>query len=154
MRLLCSLTVLLLVPNALAGRALPKHARLWLEAHRDFTVATRLQPQWMRGDFDGDGKSDVALSVERKRKRGVVVLFAEPSRRPVVIGAGTRFNDMDNLDFTQWACFSGKRRVPRGAGEGRPPRLRSDALLLVWEESASAVVYWNGERFVWYQQGD
>ena len=34
------------------------------------------------------------------------------------------------------------------------PKFRSDALLVSKSEAASAVIYWNGKRYVWRQQGD
>ena len=34
------------------------------------------------------------------------------------------------------------------------PHLRGDALLLGKSEAASALIYWNGKRYVWLQQGD
>jgi hypothetical protein len=38
-------------------------------------------------------------------------------------------------------------------GVGRPPALSGDAFVLEWE-SGSGIVYWNGTKFIWYQQGD
>jgi hypothetical protein len=32
--------------------------------------------------------------------------------------------------------------------------LRGDALLVGKSEAASALIYWNGKRYVWLQQGD
>jgi len=63
------------------------------------------------------------------------------------------FNDMKNLDFTAWQVHLKTSRGAQSLGAGRPPVLTGDGLLLEWE-SASAIVYWNGNRFVWYQQGD
>ena len=34
------------------------------------------------------------------------------------------------------------------------PHLRGDALLVGRSEAASALIYWNGKRYVWFQQGD
>jgi len=34
------------------------------------------------------------------------------------------------------------------------PKLRGDALLVGKSEAASALIYWNGKRYVWLQQGD
>jgi len=60
---------------------------------------------------------------------------------------------MPDLNFTSWRVHSKSDRVERGVGERAPPKLLGDDLLLEWE-SASAIVYWNGRRFDWYQQGD
>jgi hypothetical protein len=44
--------------------------------------------------------------------------------------------------------------VEEGVEAGPPPKLRGEALLVEKSESASALIYWNGKRYVWYQQGD
>jgi hypothetical protein len=52
-----------------------------------------------------------------------------------------------------WQVYP-KDRVARGAGEAIVPRLRGEALLVGKSETASALIYWNGKRYVWFQQGD
>lgn len=71
----------------------------------------------------------------------------------MVLGAGTEFSQMKNIKFDGWQVHPKSRRVERGVGEGKPPVLLADAILIE-EESASGLVYWNGKRFIWYQQGD
>ena len=44
--------------------------------------------------------------------------------------------------------------VGKGADGKAPPKLRGDALMVIKTESASALIYWNGTRYAWYQQGD
>jgi hypothetical protein len=104
----------------------------------------------LQADFDDDGKTDVAVTITRGKAQGVVVCFASGV---AVLGAGMPFNDMKDLDFTEWRIHPKNRPVARGAGAGRPPALSGDALVFGWE-SGSGLVYWNGRRFVWYQQGD
>jgi hypothetical protein len=117
-----------------------------------YSAQRKLDPHVRRGDFDGDGKSDQAVVVTRGRKQGVLVCWGSGAR-PAVLGAGVAFHEMTDLDFTEWRLHSHKQRVARGFGAGRPPALLGDALLLEWE-SGSGIVYWNGKRFAWYQQGD
>jgi len=130
--------------------------RQWLEhGGKEYRLYNRLSPAVLRGDFDGDGAADVAALVACRGKRGIVVLFGGvPSRPAVVLGASHSFNDMADLDFTRWRLYAKRTRIERGVGEGPPPRPRGDSIWIEWEESASAIVYWNGRHFVWYQQGD
>ena len=121
-------------------------------AAHGLTASDKVTPQSLAGDFDGDGKLDQAAVVNRGRERGILVCLSSVYS-PVVLGAGIRFNGMRNLDFSSWRVHKRGVRVARGAGQGRPPVLRGDALELEWE-SASAIVYWNGTKFIWYQQGD
>jgi hypothetical protein len=122
------------------------------KAGAGYEVSRKVTPSYLQGDFDGDGKPDCAVIVTRGRAQGVAVCRANGAP-PVVLGAGAPFNDMKDLDFTSWQVHGKNRRVARGFGAGRAPALLGDALLLEWE-SASAIVYWSGRRFLWYQQGD
>jgi hypothetical protein len=47
-----------------------------------------------------------------------------------------------------------KTRAAHVANETSVPRLRGDALLVEKSEAASALIYWDGKRYVWSQQGD
>ena len=73
---------------------------------------------------------------------------------PQVLGAGTEFHKMTDLNFDAWQVHPKTTPVEKGVGERALPILRGDAILIIWEESASALIYWNGNRFAWYQQGD
>ena len=112
----------------------------------------RLNPFYVRGDFDGDGKPDYAVLVRKGQNRGIVICRAA-SVKAVILGAGSAFNQMTDMDFTSWDIYD-KRPVEQGAGERPPPKLLGDAIWIEWEESASALVYWTGRKFAWYQQGD
>jgi hypothetical protein len=116
------------------------------------TASGTVSPRSLTGDFDGDGKTDEAIVVKRGREQGILICRSGAGSS-IILGAGIAFNDMRNLDFRSWRLHKRNTRVARGAGQGRPPVLRGDALVLEWE-SASAVVYWNGTKFIWYQQGD
>jgi hypothetical protein len=62
--------------------------------------------------------------------------------------AGDDFEWMDS-----WQIYS-KTHVVHASGEASVPRLRGDALLVEKSEAASALIYWNGKRYVWSPQGD
>ena len=116
-------------------------------------ISAKLKPHVLRGDFDGDGTEDYAVAVTQGGDQGILICRSAGASTPIVLGAGSAFQEMRNLDFTSWSVHSRHRRIARGFEQGRPPVLRGDAILLEWE-SASAIVYWNGKRFSWYQQGD
>jgi hypothetical protein len=117
-----------------------------------YKASQKVSPSYLQADFDGDGKPDYAVLVERGGAQRVVVCRAGAGQ-PVILGAGIAFNDMKNLDFTSWRVHPRKQPVSRGMGAGRPPLLPGDALYLEWE-GGSGIVYWRVNRFVWYQQGD
>ena len=122
-----------------------------VESH--YKPSDRSNPFYLRGDIDGDGKLDYAVLITNSRsERGVAVCLAA-TRKPIILGAGSVFDGDSDLTFGVWRIFP-KGPVGRGVEAGPPPILRGDALLLIWPESASGLVYWDGRGFRWYQQGD
>ncbi|HYK90593.1 MAG TPA: hypothetical protein VE398_17600 [Acidobacteriota bacterium] len=119
-----------------------------------YKFSGRINPFYLRGDFDADGRADYAVLVTdvRKAERGMVVCLSS-TKSATIIGAGVRFNKLTDLSFEAWMVYP-KGPVERGVGEGAPPTLRGDAISIVWPERASALVYWDGKEFRWYQQGD
>jgi hypothetical protein len=121
-----------------------------------YEVSFRVNPFYLRGDFNGDGKIGVAVLVKQRatRKLGIVIIDGLTNNANV-LGAGTTFgNGGDDFAWMDtWEVYS-KSRVNRDAGEGNVPRLHGDGLLVGKNEAASALIYWNGQRYVWVQQGD
>ena len=124
----------------------------------DSTIApdARLNPFILRGDFDGDGRADIALLVRARTsgKHGIAIVH-RATGRVFIIGAGR--NNTDGGDdyswMDAWTVFE-RGAVARGATNARPPLLKGDALLVAKSEAASAILYWTGTTYRWYQQGD
>ncbi|MCL4744473.1 MAG: hypothetical protein KJZ83_03560 [Burkholderiaceae bacterium] len=118
-------------------------------------ISTRVDPFARRGDFDGDGRSDVALLVARRStgKEGIAILLRRDGP-PIVVGAGKPFgnggDDFSWLDF--WRV--GDRDALRRGGYAPSVRLKADGLVVAKESSASALVYLHRGRPIWQQQGD
>ena len=125
-----------------------------LDQQYDFSF--KLNPFYLRGDFDGDSKPDIAILVSQKttNKIGIAICHSA-SGRIFIVGAGRSLgNGGDDFGWMDvWQVFP-KGRVSRGAGEKSVPTLKGEALSVQKSESASALIYWNGGRYVWYQQGD
>jgi hypothetical protein len=131
--------------------SIPKTVRSCL-ASAGYQSDTKIAPHFLFGDFYGDGKRAEAILISKDGKRGVLICDSYGGRRQS-LGAGLPFNGMSNLNFSSWKLYP-RGKVDQGVGVGPPPVLRGDAIWIEWEESASAIVYWNGHEFVWYQQGD
>lgn len=146
-------------PSWAQAQNVPKWAAPVFEGadfRRDYALSVRISPFLLQGDFDGDGRLDVAVLVVHRgsHANGIAILHAD-AKQPIFLGAGRPIGDGGD-DFSwmdAWSVFS-KAPVAQGADGATPPRLRGDALLVEKLESASAIVYWDGEAYRWYPQGD
>ena len=122
----------------------------------DVVPCACLNPFYQRGDFDGDGRPDYAVLVRHARtgKRGIAFVH-RASAAVHVVGAGTSIgNGGDDLSWMDaWRVLE-RGAGSRGAGGGAPPKLRGDGLVVEKTESASAVLWWDGQRYRWSQQGN
>jgi hypothetical protein len=123
---------------------------------KKYEVSFNLNPFYLRGDFNGDGKIDVAALVKQcsTGKLGIAIIHGM-TNKVTIIGAGTAIgNGGDDFEWIDtWQVYS-KDRGAKGTNETSVPRLHGDALLVSKSEAASALIYWNGNRYVWLQQGD
>lgn len=127
-----------------------------------YSVSGRINPFYLRGDFDGDGKPDYAILIasNQDHSKGIAI-WLSTKKRFVVLGAGHPFKfgrsdkkgatDFDFIDI--WQVY-GRKPVERGVAAGPPPKLLGEAILAGKTESASGLLYWDGKEFAWYQQGD
>ena len=121
----------------------------------NYKISTRINPYYVQGDFNGDGKVDTALLIEEKASGKAGIAFVLGKEKIAIVGAGKATgNGGDNFDWMDaWYVYE-KGKVQMGADENAPPTLKGDALLAMKAESASSLIYWNGSGFAWYQQGD
>jgi hypothetical protein len=120
---------------------------------KKYELSYRMNPSYLRGDFNGDGKIDVAVLVkERSRGKIGIAIISGANNKVTILGAGTAIgNGGDDFDWmNSWEIYS-KGRIANGTSI---PKLRGDALFVSKSEAASALIYWNGKRYVWRQQGD
>src|SRR5438034_6296983 len=101
-------------------------------------------------------KMDVAVPVKERStgKLGIAIVHGTTGKVTIFgagIGIGNGGDDFEWMD--SWQVYP-KGSVNRGSSETTVPRLRGDALLVGKSESASALIYWNSKRYVWFQQGD
>jgi hypothetical protein len=163
LRALLSVSVLACLVGAASAQVVPAPDRLpaWAEpawqalaARHGLALRNRLDPSMQAGDFDGDGRADLAVLVVRiaDRKEGIAFLFR--ARPALIVGAGDAFgNGGDDFSWTDaWHVESrGKARSSRA---GRVLRLDGDGLVVDKESSASALIYLDSGRPRWRQYGD
>ena len=121
-----------------------------------YAFSAHINPFYLHGDFDGDGQQDTAVWItERATGKTGIAIFHGKANRLVIVGAGRDLgNAGDNFSgLDAWHVFR-RGPVQRGADGKPPPKLRGDALMVMKTEAASGLVYWDGKRYGWYQQGD
>jgi hypothetical protein len=120
---------------------------------KDYDVSFQVKPFYLPGDFKGDGKADIAVLVKQRStgKLGIAIINGATNKL-TVLGAGTAIgNGGDDFEWMDsWEIYP-KDRVTSGRSV---PKLHGNALLVSKSEAASALIYWNGRRYVWFQQGD
>lgn len=118
------------------------------EFQKKYKAAAFMNPFYLRGDFDGDGRADYVFLVIAKPscKKGIAVwLSSRPGMQ--VVGAGQPFRlaagaEDDFSFFDSWQVAEGPRALKR------------EAIRMEKSESAGGIIYWIGTRFAWRQEGD
>jgi len=122
---------------------------------KTYDLDGHINPFCQRADFDGDGKLDFATFIRERSSGKIGIAFIHHSSGAVyIVGAGKPGIHGDDYAWVDaWRVFE-KGIVAQGAGEGPPPKLKGDALLIFKTEAASAILWWTGTTYRWYQQGD
>jgi len=120
-----------------------------------YEMDAHLNPFCQRADFDGDGKLDFAVFVRERSSGKIGIAFIHRGNEtPYIVGAGKPGVHGDDYTWIDaWIVFD-KGVVQQGAEASPPPKLIGDGLLIFKTESASAILWWNGREYRWYQQGD
>ena len=124
-----------------------------------YVLNGKMNPFYLRGDFDGDGKPDYALWIKAKAGGATgIAIWLSSRRKFIILGAGIPFRfagstESNFEDLNVWEVY-GKRPVERGVEDGPPPNLIGEAILVGKSESGSGLIYWTGKAFRCYQQGD
>ena len=154
---------LALIPMLSSAQLLPLEDQLpawaakpWAAASaaNNVEISGAVNPFYQRGDFDGDGKADLAILVRDKATGKIGILMLHRAGRAVLLGAGQPFgNGGDDFSWIdQWSVDdSASNAQRRSALSAREP---ADALRVAKEGAASALIRYRNRRYVWRQQGD
>lgn len=136
---------------ALSLESLPAWGKRALEAPAFaglYGPDARLNPFFQQGDFDGDGRLDLAvLIIEKRSGKHGVALLRRGSPAPVVVGAGRDFGN--GGDDWSWMDVWRIEETP-----GTPSGKSRQQLLALKSEAGGGLIWWDGRAFRWRQAGD
>jgi len=125
-------------------------------------LSFHMNPFYLHGDFDGDGKLDTAVLVKEKQsgKTGILI-YHSGTRKFFLLGAGinnwhiwANENGGDNFDSDNFWFVVRKGPVQRGDFAELPPKLKGDALKIGRMGVGDYLIYWNGHTYCHYAQSE
>jgi hypothetical protein len=120
-----------------------------------FNIVFRLNPFYLRGDFNGDNFSDVAILIERKKdkKLGILITHAK-SKDYYILGAGNSFgNGGDDFFWLNiWTVMCCKNESIVALSDNLS--LEGEGIIVTKAEASSGLIYWKKGRYEWAQLGD
>jgi hypothetical protein len=121
------------------------------------TVLTDINPYYLRGDFDGDGKVDYALQVRSKKSSINGLLICAGNGSLFLLGSGiggSLFTDVEDDNFTSsnWSVYT-KEDVAALASTPvnvpHPiPAVKGESIEMLFEAEID-LIYWDGKKFRW-----
>jgi hypothetical protein len=122
-------------------------------------VNTATNPYYLRGDFDGDGRTDYAVAVNGRTTRRNGVFVCSGQGKVFILGADQPlkppFSDMpdDNFFAPNWSVYSKAEtralgRFKSGDVPVLPRRILGETIAMIWEDGI-ALIYWDGRAFKW-----
>lgn len=153
------LTLFLFFPVLVFAQDLPSWAKVKLNSAQDFQQSDFLSPSFFESDFNGDGKSDIAVPVVNDGKFGIAFFLKDDS--VFVAGAGKSFGPGGN-DFSwadEWEIFDKEKTYritfkENGDIDGEQEvMLDNPAISIRQSEGSGGLIYFDGNKFTWIHQG-
>lgn len=146
---------------------LPGDAQQVLEKNHtlaQYDLSDAVNPFYLRGDFDGDGKPDYAVLVvnRQSKKRGLAVVRSRSATVDMLgaggiklrVGSGADSYSLDDFDWMNAWHVEGKHAVGVQLGRDIESKMSGEGIVVEKSESASALILWNGRSYQWVQMGD
>jgi hypothetical protein len=114
-----------------------------------------LNPFYLRGDFDADGIVDYAILIKHKLNGKYGIAICQSSNKQVfIIGAGKYFGNGDDFIWIDVWKVSAKLSKYKSHWEYNELNMIAEGIMIDKSESSSAMIYWDGKEFKWYQISD
>ena len=118
-----------------------------LQGNGKLEISRRINPFYLRGDFNGDGRFDVVVLIQdRGSKKEGFAFCLTGSTGAHVVGAGNPITLEGGITRDDLAAFDVWGVAP--AWSKKPTR---DVVYLEQAEAGSGMLIWNGRRIIWQQ---
>lgn len=130
-----------------------------------YDIPDSLNPFYLRGDLDGDGKPDYVIRVQNgltKHFGLAIVLSSQPTVQVlgaggvrIRVGFGADSYLLDDFDWMDaWQIMPKQPLIRNKLNEKVLAQMRGEGILVEKTESAEAILFWDGKQFRWYQTSD
>ena len=150
-----------LIPNPI--RNIPRWVRSEFAAqqfNQRYEITYQLYPSSLKGDFNGDGKTDVAILVSEKAtgKLGIAIIHGKQAQafknRIVILGAGKPLGTAGD-DFkwmSLWSILKDKKLLSQNE-RLHLPQLHGSAIRAQKRDDGPGLIFWGGNKYEWAQLG-
>jgi hypothetical protein len=125
---------------------------------KSYDLYEKVNPFYLRGDFDGDGVPDYAILVtSRGTKQVGIAIVRSGAKKIEVLGAGgINLQEGSVKDFAWMDVWVVERKHKLEPNDWDKPigQMVGEGVEVEKSESASALIYWDGKQYRWFQTSD
>jgi len=122
---------------------------------KSYKIDFRVNPFYLRGDFDGDGKPDMAVMVLGPHSKSTGLAICQGNGKRFVLGAGSQppFSNKrdDNFLSSDWEAVTANAFRKLLYDQKLGALAKGEVIVLNWEDG-SGYIYWDGSRYCWFEE--
>ena len=121
-----------------------------------YKISEYLNPFYLEADFDGDSSMDIAIAIQERGKnyKGILIL-SRTKNKYFILGAGNKFGRKGGrVDFdwlNNWLIC--RKKTFEDTDSHKVINLTHPTIFVEAMEKFSAIIYWDGKKYMWAQQG-
>ena len=125
-----------------------------------YEISDKVNPFYLRGDFDGDGIPDYEVLVSNRttKKIGIAIVRSGATKAEVIgAGGGVELPVGPSASDFAWMdvwTIERKHRLQPNDLDKPVGQMVGEGIDVEKSESASALIYWDGKQYRWFQTSD